>query len=92
MVIFLNIFRKGDYSEAGFKNLFKIVKMLCTCKSKIQQRLANEMMKDGISNIIVLQQLMSLKGMETTYGLLYSFFRRLKNGIALLKNQQNRLQ
>lgn len=41
MVIFLNIFRKGDYSAGAFTNLFKIVRLMCRCKSRIQQRLSS---------------------------------------------------
>lgn len=87
MVIFLNVFRKGDYSEASFIKIFKIVKLLCRSKSQIQQRLAKQLKEEGIKRINQLQLLASIKGLETTYGLLYSFFRRLKKGLAQLKIQ-----
>lgn len=92
MVIFLNMFKKGDYSEATFSTVFKIVRLLCKCKTEIQQRLSKELQKEGVAKIKQLQLLASIKGLETTYGLLYSFFKRLKNGLAAMKNEQNRTQ
>ena len=92
MVIFRNIFRKGDYSEASFVKIFKIVRLLCKSKSQIQQRLAKQLKDEGVTRINQLQLLASIKGLETTYGLLYSFFRRLKKGLAQLKVQQAKNQ
>ena len=92
MVIFLNVFRKGDYSEASFTKIFKIVRLLCKSKSQIQIRLAKQLKEEGVKRINQLQLLASIKGLETTYGLLYSFFRRLKKGLAQLKVQQAKSQ
>lgn len=92
MVIFLNMFKKGDYSEESFRTIFKIVRLLCKCKTEIQQRVVNQLQTEGVAKIKQLQLLASIKGLQTTYGLLYSFFKRLKNGLAAMKNQQHKTQ